>query len=67
MTDKAKIIPEKILEEVRLRKHFQEQGIQVIVSRKRQWGGTLANSLINNTDDAEIVEDKQLPLSSTIN
>lgn len=65
MTEKAKVIPEKIVEEVRLRKHFQEQGVQVIVSRKRQWGSALANSLMNNTEDAEIIEPKELPPSST--
>ena len=66
--DKAVVIPQKILEEVALRKKFAEEGIQVVVFRKRQWGGTLANALLNHTEDAEIIEQNNShnPLSHVI-
>lgn len=60
-SNKPQIIPQKILDEVALRKKFAEDGVTVVVSRKRQWGGVLANSLLNHTEDAEIIELKQLP------
>jgi hypothetical protein len=60
---KPEIIPEKILEEVRLRKHFAEQGIEVHVSRARRWGTSLANRLMNETEEAVLVTPKELPPS----
>lgn len=62
---KVEIIPQKILDEVALRKKFAEDGIQVFVSRKRQWGSRLANALLNDTVDAEVVSPKELPNSTT--
>jgi hypothetical protein len=64
---KAEIIPQKIVNEVALRKKMAAQGINICVSRKRAWGSNLAHPLLNDTVDAEIIPDKELPPSTGIN
>jgi hypothetical protein len=62
---KATIIPEKILEEVAFRKKCAEQGIIFIACQKRRWGSRMADALLNDTVDAEIVPLKELPPAKT--
>lgn len=60
---KPEIIPEKILEEVRLRKDLQKRGLCLFFMPIRQSGRTLVDRLMNETEDAILVTPKELPPS----
>lgn len=52
---KPQIIPERVLEEVRLRKEAREKGIQMIVYHRRQSGRELVDRLMNHTEGEKVV------------
>jgi hypothetical protein len=59
---KAKVIPKKIVEMAEAMKQAKAEGRQLLIIQSRNWGKTYAASLAA-TEDAEVVEQKELPPS----